>query len=283
MKIARIDNAGTTEYAVAGTGGGWIPLGQHGISPRSSADLVDCLDQIKQVLAGSTSADEIKPTRFLSPIVNPLQSLAIGRNYRLHAKETGSSIPEQPMMFTKLAGSFTGAVDDVTVNPALTSKLDYEVELVVLIGKEASRVKRDDALQYVAGYLVGNDISARDCQKRDVQFDFAKGMSGFGPIGPWITTADEVPDAQNLTLSSSVNGEVRQSSNTSQMIFDVPFLIEYLSAGVTLHPGDVIWTGTPHGVAAGMGSDDAFLKSGDQVSCEIQQLGELNNRIHHLV
>lgn len=279
MKIARIENAGTTEYAVEGRGGGWIPLGSRGIRPANSRELVEALEQISAVVGEASETEEISPERFLSPVVSPLNSLAIGRNYLLHAEETGSKVPDQPMMFSKLPGSFTGARDDIPVDPALTDKLDYEVELVVLIGRTANHVSREDALKHVAGYLVGNDVSARDCQKRDGQYDRAKGMDGFGPLGPWITTAEDVPDPQNLALVSSVNGDVRQSSNTRHMIFDVAYLIEYLSAGITLHPGDVIWTGTPHGVALGMADDNAFLKPGDRIRCEIDQLGALDNPV----
>lgn len=280
MKIARIEHSDTTDYVVEGRGGGWIPLSAHGIVPNNSRELVDYLEQIAAIRVEATADEEIRPDRFLCPIVSPINSLAIGRNYALHAKETGSEVPERPMMFTKLVGSFTGANDGIPLDQTLTDKLDYEVELVILIGRTASRVNRDDALKHVAGYLVGNDISARDCQKRDGQYDRAKGMDGFGPLGPWITTSEDVPNPQNLSLVSSVNGQVRQSSNTEHMIFDVSYLIEYLSAGITLHPGDVIWTGTPHGVALGMGDDSAFLKPGDRIRCEIEQLGVLDNHIN---
>ncbi|MFZ3453798.1 fumarylacetoacetate hydrolase family protein [Arthrobacter sp. 7Tela_A1] len=279
MKIARAEISGKEEYVVEGENGEWIRLSPHGITPQNSRELVECLDEIAAVRAGVTNAQEAVVERFLCPIVSPMNSLAIGRNYALHAQETGSEVPDQPMMFTKLIGSFTGANDVIPLDLQLTNKLDYEVELVVLIGRTASRVRREDALKHVAGYLVGNDVSARDCQQRDGQYDRAKGMDGFGPLGPWITTAEDVSDPQNLSLVSSVNGEVRQSSNTQHMIFDVAFLIEYLSAGITLHPGDVIWTGTPHGVALGMGDDNAFLNPGDRIKCEIDQLGALDNLI----
>lgn len=281
MKIARVDNAGTIEYAARGEGG-WIPLARHGIDPATSGALVAAFDEIASVLAASSFADEITPVRFLPPIANPVLSVAIGRNYLKHAAERGAEVPTAPMMFAKLSSSFSGASDDVVVNTELTSQVDYEVELVVLIGRKASRVSRETALEYVAGYLVGNDISARDCQKSDGQFDRAKAMDGFGPIGPWITTADEVADPQNLDVWLTVNGETRQSSNTDEMIFTVAHIIEYLSAGMTLHPGDVIWTGTPHGVAAGMDSPDAFLTDGDVVHTEIAGLGALTNKIRHL-
>ncbi|MCU1403905.1 MAG: 5-oxopent-3-ene,2,5-tricarboxylate decarboxylase [Glaciihabitans sp.] len=281
MKIARVDNDGIIEYAAKGDAG-WIPLSRHGIHPATSGALVEAFDEIAAVLALSTAADEITPARFLPPITNPVLSVAIGRNYLKHAAERGADVPTAPMMFAKLAGSFAGATDDVVVNTALTSQVDYEVELVVLIGTEASRVSRDTAMDHVAGYLVGNDMSARDCQKSDGQFDRAKAMDGFGPIGPWITTADEVADPQDLDLWLTVNGEERQSSNTNEMIFTVAHIIEYLSQGMTLHPGDVIWTGTPHGVAAGMGSPDAFLTDGDVVHAEIAGLGSLNNTIRSL-
>ena len=278
MKIARVEYAGTIEYAARGEGG-WIPLSRHGIHPSTSGELVALLGEIAAAVAISPPTDAIVPDRFLPPIANPVLSVAIGRNYLLHAAERGADVPTAPMMFAKLAGSFAGATDDVRVNRALTEQVDYEVELVVLIGREATRVSQETALDHVAGYLVGNDISARDCQKADGQFDRAKGMDGFGPIGPWITTADEVPDPQDLQLQLTVNGQQRQSATTGDMIFTVAHIIEYLSAGMTLHPGDIIWTGTPQGVAAGMGSPDAFLADGDVVRCEIAGLGALENTI----
>lgn len=280
MRIARLVIENEPRYVVGDGNENWIALDDLGITINDSGELAAALGQIRTKRDGwtGTTISRDDSLVFLPPIERPVQSIAIGRNYALHVKETGSDLPAQPVIFSKLPSSFTGTDSSITVDSSRTSELDYEVELVVMIGKEAKGVSQDDALDYVAGYLVGNDISARDCQRRDGQFDFAKGMDTFGPLGPWLTTSDEIPDPQNLNLKSTVDGQIRQSSNTEHMIFSIPFLIEYISAVVTLRPGDLIWTGTPHGVALGM-PDKPFLQHGQNVTCEIEGLGTVSNTV----
>ena len=160
----------------------------------------------------------------------------------------------------------------------LTERGDYEVELAVVIGKRTRKVGEDRALDSVFGYTVANDVSARDWQKADGQFDRSKSFDTFCPIGPWITTADEVPDPQGLALRSWVNGELRQDSSTKEMLFDIAHLIHYLSRGMTLEPGDVLLTGTPHGVGFAM-EPPRYLAPGDVVECEVEGLGRLRNAV----
>lgn len=277
MKLARTHIDGKPTFILSDDGERWVAASD--IVPDSN-DYAGLTAHLRTGIPADDllSAAEVTPTGFLPP-TGPLdKSIAIGKNYVAHVEETGSDIPTHPVVFSKFPSSFTGATGDIVVDSGVTSKVDYEVELVVVIGKEAREVSREDALSVVAGYTVGNDVSARDCQRRDGQFDYAKGMDSFGPIGPWITSADEVSDPGQLQIASAVNGETRQNADTSLMIFPVDVLIEHLSRVITLKPGDLIWTGTPAGVALGIG-DSAFLQDGDVVSCEIEGLGELANTV----
>ncbi|GAB3043228.1 fumarylacetoacetate hydrolase family protein [Sediminivirga luteola] len=278
MRIARVTTAGDIVYAASDGDDTWYSLSALGFELSDSAAVVQQIPAIRERIAQAPAEAVVTPGEFLAPVVRPPKSLAIGRNYALHVKETGSDLPEKPVLFSKFPSSFIGSGERIVADNAYTEEVDYEVELVVLIGRTASAVSQDEALDYVAGYLVGNDVSARNRQRDDKQYDLAKGMDTFGPIGPWITTADAVPDPQDLDLSTTVDGEVRQSSNTRNMIFSIPFLIEYLSRVITLEPGDVLWTGTPHGVALGM-EGTPFLREGQTVTCEVEGLGALVNPV----
>ncbi|MDC3416890.1 fumarylacetoacetate hydrolase family protein [Aquibacillus salsiterrae] len=211
------------------------------------------------------------------PVPNPSKIICIGTNYKDHVLEMKSEIPDFPVLFSKFNNALIGPEDAIEKSPK-TSKLDYEVEFAVVIGKKASGVKRDEALDYVAGYTIGNDISARDLQKRTPQWLQGKSLDRSTPIGPWIVTTKEIPDPSTIDVKASVNGEVRQNSNTKHLIFDVPFLIEFISELITLEPGDIILTGTPGGVAAGMESPQ-FLEEGDVVTLEIAGIGTLENKV----
>lgn len=277
MKLARTLVDGTPTFVLSEDGDRWVAASSVVADAESYAALVSRLhDGISN--DDLLAAPEVTPAEFLPPTGALDKSIAIGKNYVAHVEETGSDIPTHPVVFSKFPTSFVGATGDIVVDSGVTSKVDYEVELVIVIGKEAKGVSKEDALSVVAGYTVGNDVSARDCQRRDGQFDYAKGMDTFGPIGPWITSADEVANAGALRISSAVNGQTRQNADTSLMIFPVDVLIEHLSRVITLKPGDLIWTGTPAGVALGM-DDSAFLKDGDVISCEIEGLGELSNTV----
>jgi 2,4-diketo-3-deoxy-L-fuconate hydrolase len=212
-------------------------------------------------------------------IATPPKFVAIGLNYTDHAKETGAPIPEQPVVFFKAQTSIVGANDSVMI-PADSTQLDYEVELGVVIGRTARYVTVKDALRYVAGYCIVDDVSERDFQlkRSGSQWSKGKGCDTFGPVGPWLVTADEVKDPQNLEMWLDVNGERRQTGNTRTMIFSVAELVADVSRYMTLLPGDLITTGTPPGVALGM-KPPQWLKAGDVVTLGIQGLGEQRQRI----
>jgi len=212
-----------------------------------------------------------------APNPSPEKIICIGKNYLDHAMEMGGEVPDYPMLFAKFNNAIIGPEDKIE-KPDITEKLDYEVELAVVIGKEASNVNEEEALNHVIGYTLANDTSARDLQKRTSQFLQGKTLDNSTPIGPWIVTADEVADPSNLAIRSSVNGEERQSSNTSKLIFNIPYLISFISKLVTLKPGDIILTGTPDGVGAAM-DPPQFLTDGDKVTLEIEMVGTLENII----
>jgi 2,4-diketo-3-deoxy-L-fuconate hydrolase len=210
--------------------------------------------------------------RLGSPIARTGKIVAVGFNYRDHAEESGTPIPEEPVLFMKAASALSGPFDPV-ITPLDATELDYEVELAIVIGREARNVSEADALGHVAGFAVGHDVSERAFQyKRGGQFVKGKSADTFAPLGPWLVTPDAVGDVQNLAISSSVNGEQRQSSNTRHMIFGAAAIIAYVSRFMTLEPGDVIFTGTPAGVGFAM-KPPSFLEPGDRVSLTIEKLG----------
>lgn len=209
------------------------------------------------------------------PAVNPSKIIAIGRNYYDHAIEGGDEPPKSPLMFTKFLNSLTAHNAKVTLH-AISEKIDFEAELAVVIGKKASKVSEADALDYVFGYSCLNDVSARDLQFADGQWVRGKGLDGFCPVGPFITTKDEIADPQALKIEGILNGEVMQSSNTSKMIFKVAYLIHYITQAITLEPGDVIATGTPEGVGV-FRTPPVLLKDGDVFDVVIEKVGTLRN------
>ena len=207
------------------------------------------------------------------PYVGISKFVAIGLNYADHARESNTAIPTEPLVFMKATTSITGPNDKVIV-PKHSTKLDWEVELGVVICKKAQYVPEDKALDYVAGYCVVNDVSERAFQHQSSQWDKGKGCDTFGPIGPWLVTTDEIRDPQNLDMWLDVNGRRMQKGNTRTMIFGVAKLVSYCSRYMTLLPGDIITTGTPPGVGASMKPDPVFLKPGDVMNLGIQGLGE---------
>lgn len=212
------------------------------------------------------------------PFVGIGKFIGIGLNYRDHAEEAGMAIPTEPVVFNKWTSCITGPNDDI-VQPPHSTKLDWEVELGVVIGRAARYVPEADALKHVAGYCVVNDVSERNFQlERGSQWDKGKGCDSFGPLGPWLVTADEVPDPQALDLWLDVNGKRMQTGHTRAMVFGVRELVSYLSRFMSLLPGDVITTGTPPGVAMGM-KPPRWLMPGDVVSLGIAGLGEQKSRV----
>ena len=217
--------------------------------------------------------------RLLAPVVRPGKYLAIGMNYQKHLEEAdklGVARSKHQVWFNKQTSCLSGPFDDI--DPGVTERLDYEVELGIVIGRRTKRVPQEKALDHVFGYFVANDVSARDWQFHSPTFTIGKSFDTHGPIGPWIVTADEIDDPQQLDLRCYVNGELRQSNNTRHMIHRIDEQISYLSQAFTLEPGDLIATGTPEGV--GIGRDpQVFLRSGDLVRCEIDGIGAIENRV----
>ncbi len=275
MKIARIGTADGWDFAVSEDGEHWAELQSLGFQAATTADVLARVDEIRA--AADAYPRRISDAELLSPVHRPGKILAIGLNYVDHAKETDAVPPERPVVFAKYTSSINGPFADVIIGEPVTAQADYEVELAVIIGRRAKSVRAEQAFAHVAGYAVANDVSARDWQQADSQFSRSKSADTFCPIGPWITTADEIVDVRSLELTSRVNGESRQRGVVADLIFDIPTLIEYLSATITLEPGDVILTGTPPGVGFGM-RPRVFLQPGDEVECRIETLGTIRNR-----
>ena len=228
--------------------------------------------------------DLIEDIKLCSPIINPVKDiLCLGLNYKDHVEETNRSfnanyeLPKYPIYFLKRVNKSIGINDKITNYQGVSNELDYEVELAVIIGKEGINIKKEDAYDYVFGYTIMNDVSARDLQQRHGgQWFRGKSIDSFTPLGPCIVYKDEIKPPIELDVLSKVNGEVRQSSNTKHFIFDIPTIISDLSAGMTLKPGDIIATGTPSGVGMGL-KPPKYLKSGDKVECTIAKIGTLVN------
>jgi 2-keto-4-pentenoate hydratase/2-oxohepta-3-ene-1,7-dioic acid hydratase in catechol pathway len=235
--------------------------------------------RLAALVAGASGGPRLSDIKLLPPIERPGTYLAIGMNYENHAKEAeklGVARPTQQLWFNKQTVCLSGPYDDI--DPGVTEKLDYEVELGVVIGKAAKYVTAAAASDHVFGYFVANDVSARDWQFHSPTFTIGKSFDTHGPIGPWIVTADEIEDPHSLAVRCFVNGEKRQDSNTEQLIYNIWEQIAYLSTAFTLEPGDLLATGTPEGVGIGM-KPPQFLKPGDVVRCEIDKIGAIENRV----
>lgn len=211
-----------------------------------------------------------------APLTSPQKICGIGLNYLDHCRESNLEPPKNPILFAKYPSAIVGPGDEIRWSRSLSEKIDWEAELGVVIGQEASNVPKDKALDFVAGYVCANDVSARDLQRSDGQFVRSKSIDTFCPLGPWLVTADEVPDPQRLRIRCRVNGETKQDSTTANMVFGVAELISYLSHAFTFQPGDVILTGTPAGVGAWR-NPPQFLRDGDRVEVEIEAIGVLSN------
>lgn len=225
---------------------------------------------------GQATAFERDLIEFL-PAVYPSKILAIGRNYAEHAAEGGAELPKAPLLFNKLPNALS-AHNAPIVLPIISEQVDFEAELAVIIGRAARRVSEAEALEYIFGYSLINDVSARDLQFGDGQWTRGKSLDTFAPLGPFITTRDEIEDVQTLKIEGVLNGEVMQSSNTAKMIFQVAYLVSYLSQGITLQPGDVIASGTPDGVGI-FRKPPVLLKAGDVFEVKIEKVGTLRNPV----
>ena len=212
-------------------------------------------------------------------VTNPEKIVCIGLNYRKHAAETGNPVPKEPILFNKFNTALNNHRGTIAVSEEDAMQFDYEAELVIVMGRTARNVSEADALKYVFGYAVGNDFTARDLQSRSSQWMLGKALDGSAPIGPWLVTSD-LADGDNLKIECRVNGQVRQSSNTNDMVFNCKQLVSYISRYFTLKPGDIIFTGTPEGVIAGFPKDkQVWLKAGDKLTTTIEKLGDLEFKL----
>ena len=235
----------------------------------------DLLSDLYSKLDSFEATGNIDDVTLGAPITSSINCFAVGLNYRNHAEESGMEIPAFPMIFTKHTSCIVGPFDNVEMRSDI---VDYEAEMVVVIGKGGKDISKDDAWSHVAGITVGQDISDRSVQFHATppQFNLGKSFDTFGPIGPILVSHDEVDDKESLKLTCSVNDELRQDDNTNDLIFDVPYLISYISEFITLTTGDLIFTGTPAGVGATQGK---LLKDGDMLSTSIEGIGTINNKM----
>ena len=230
----------------------------------------------QQLVQDADTALSLADVTLLAPVPTPSKVVAIGQNYMDHCLEQGVEPPTSPVIFTKFSTAVIGPGAEIRWDPALTSMVDYEVELAVVIGRTTRRVSAGNALGYVAGYTVCNDVSARNLQFGDGQWVRGKSLDTFCPLGPWLVTRDEIPDPQRLAVRTTLNGEVMQNSTTAEMIFGVKDLIAFASRAFTLRPGDLIITGTPPGVGV-FRDPQVFLKDGDEITLEVEGIGKLTN------
>lgn len=278
---------------MAGNGVGMTrPLDMVGLIALGTNESASIVEEAASISDASGDAGDLLPLqslRLAAPIPRPLKNVfCLGRNYADHAAESArafgeapppSAPPQYPIYFTKATTAVTGPYDDIPYDPSVSEQIDWECELAFIIGKAGKNIRREDAMGYVFGYMVLNDITARDIQARHGgQFFKGKSLDGSCPTGPWIVTADEVSDPHNLELITRVNGVQKQQSNTREMIFDIPAIIESLSRGMTLEPGDIVATGTPAGIGHAL-TPPEYLRPGDVVECEIEQVGSIRNHI----
>lgn len=265
-----------------------------GLPPRLAGDMVAAIAHLgaSGIAAPGASGRPLDGARLLAPIPAPPHNImCVGKNYYAHAHEftrsgfdagatAADAVPQHPIIFTKPSSSIAGPYDDIPLWPGLDAAVDYEAELAVVIGRGGRFIPPEQAMAHVFGYTILNDVTARDLQRVHKQWFLGKGIDGFGPMGPWIATADEV-DVANLRVTCRVNGELRQDSSTADLIFDVPTLIAAISRSMTLSPGDVIATGTPEGVGVGF-DPPRFLKDGDVVEVEIAGIGAIRNQVRRM-
>ena len=261
-----IDSQGKLHDLSKVTGG----LDAEALSPRNLARIAKIKPETLPVVTGNP--------RLGVPFTGISKYLAIGMNYSDHAAEAGLAVPSEPVIFMKATTCICGPNDD-TIMPRNATKLDWECELAIVIGSKAQYVSEEDALNYVAGYCVANDVSERDFQSQSSQWDKGKGFDTAGPIGPWLVTTDEIKDPQNLDMWLDVNGKRMQSGNTRTMIFNCAQIVSHVSQYMTLLPGDIITTGTPPGVGMGIKPNPVFLKPGDVMTLGIRGLGEQKQKV----
>lgn len=293
MKIARVEKAGQVHLALVDEARQEVALvgGALASHPNPVLAVIERGIPAAQLQAAVTERVPMAQVKFLAPLSAFLRNpFAVGKNYHDHAMEFdksgfnattsgASAIPAYPQIFTKATTTLNGPTDPIRFNPRHTSSVDYEGEIGVVIGSTCRNVSKADAMKHVWGFVAMNDVTARDLQKNHAQWFLGKSLDGFCPLGPWMTTCDEAPT--DMRMQTWVNGEPRQNAHISQLIFDIPTLIEQMSAAMTLLPGDIIATGTSVGVGIGF-NPPKFLRHGDVVRVAISGLGELNNRVEEI-
>jgi 2-keto-4-pentenoate hydratase/2-oxohepta-3-ene-1,7-dioic acid hydratase in catechol pathway len=293
MKIARVEKAGQVHLALVDEAKQEVALvgGALASQPNPVLAVIQQGVSAAQLQAAVTEHVPMAQVKFLAPLSAFLRNpFAVGKNYHEHAVEfdksgfnatsgAASAIPQYPQVFTKATTTLNGPTDAIRFNPKHTQSVDYEGEIGVVIGSTCRNVSKADAMQHVWGFVALNDVTARDLQKNHAQWFLGKSLDGFCPLGPWMTSRDEAPT--DMRMQTWVNGEQRQNAHISQLIFDVPTLIETMSAAMTLLPGDIIATGTSVGVGVGF-NPPKFLRQGDVVRVAISGLGELNNPVEEI-
>ncbi|MDH4248698.1 MAG: fumarylacetoacetate hydrolase family protein [Deltaproteobacteria bacterium] len=274
MKLIRFGEPGREKPGVELPDGTRLDLSAHIADYTPEFFAAGGVERLAELVKLRRDCPVITPgIRLGAPVARPHKFLAIGLNYVKHAQEAGMPVPKEPVVFTKHTSCISGPNDAIPV-PRGSTKLDYEVELAFVMKNRVRYLEKEsEALQHVAGYLICNDISERDFQFRSTQWTLGKSHDGFGPLGPWLVTPDEVGDPHNLDVELKVNGKGRQKSNTADFIFNINHCIWYLSQFMTLEPGDVVTTGTPFGVALGLKDPAAWLKDGDTMDVTISKLG----------
>ena len=277
MKLLRFGESGKEKPAALDVSGKIRDLSQHVIDFNPTTLNFDTLEKLKKI--DLESLPEVpSSSRIGSCIAKPGKFLAVGLNFSDHAAETNAEIPKEPIIFNKAANCMVGP-DDNIILPKLSKKLDWEVEIAFVIGRDTKYISEKDAPNHILGYCIVNDISEREWQiERGGLWDKGKSGDTFGPTGPYLVTKDEVKDVQNLSMSLDIDGKRMQTGNTNKMIFNINFILSYLSNFMSLQPGDIVTTGTPPGVGIGM-NPKQFLKIGNKLNLKIQDLGEQNSTV----
>ena len=284
MKLIRFGEPGREKPGLQLEDGSRIDVSYHIQDYTPEFFAAGGLERVRQIAASRARCPTVPASvRLGAPVARPHKFIAIGLNYRKHAEEVGAKIPTEPEIFSKHTSCICGPDDGIAI-PKTSTKLDYEVELAfVMKDRVEDLASEGEALEHVAGYLICNDVSERDFQSRGSQWVKGKSHDTFGPLGPWLVTPDELGDPHTLEVKLTVNGKVRQESNTNDFIFNIPHIIWYSSQFFPLEAGDVITTGTPAGVAVGMKDPNAFLKEGDTVEVTVARLGKQTQKVRRKV
>ena len=283
MKIARLVQDGNETYGLVRDGNVATKdniINQTGVPlPFSIMDFLfeGWYDEIKDKMSSTVFQDKLEIFTLLNPLPNPSKIICLTFNYPKHAKEQNYESTNEPIIFIKPRTTLCGTGSEI-ICPNFVKQLDYEIELAVIIGKTCKNIDEISAKDYVFGYMVFNDVSARDIQMQDKQFTRGKSFDTFAPCGPWITTVDEITNVEDLQMTTRINGQIRQNSSTNNMFINISSIVSKLSKVMTLEKGDIIATGTPEGVALN-NPDTPFLKDGDKIDMEIEKLGKIQNTI----